>query len=201
MHPNPTFRRQDLQTNLNFARKRGFGVLSVNGDAGPLLAHVPFLLNEGGDLAELHLLRSNPIARIGDCAAVIAISGPDGYVSPDWYGVVDQVPTWNYVAVHLRGRLRPMPDSALRDLLDRESALFEQHLAPKPPWTTEKMTPDVLDRMMRSIQPFSLNIEAVDGTWKLNQNKPDTVRHSAADHMSDGVGQELEALAALMRKG
>jgi len=58
-----------------------------------------------------HLVRSNPIAqclRAGERKAVLAVSGPDAYVSPDWYArMPDQVPTWNYVAVHLRGTRRP----------------------------------------------------------------------------------------------
>ena len=198
MHPNPAFRKETTAKNLDFARQRGFGVLSVNGPEGPLLAHVPFLLNEAGSEADLHLLRSNPIARCGAREAVIAVSGPDGYVSPDWYKAADQVPTWNYIAVHLRGTLIPLPDDALRDMLDRQSAHFERRLAPKSPWSAEKMTPEVLARMMRSIRPFRLDIEEVQGTWKLNQNKPDAVRESAASMVGEGFGQDLARLAKRM---
>ena len=95
MHPNPAFRKESDTRNLTFARARGFGLLGVNDDAGPLLSHVPFLLNDDGSTADLHLVRSNPIARREDGPAVLAVTGPDGYVSPDWYGVEDQVPTWN----------------------------------------------------------------------------------------------------------
>ena len=202
MHPNPSFRQQGEARNLAFARDRSFGTLSVNGPEGPLFAHVPFVLAEDGKSAQLHLVRSGPIARIGAAPAVIVVNGPDGYVSPDWYGVPDQVPTWNYVAVHLRGQLAPLPAGSLRDLLDRQSAAFEDRLAPKPPWTTAKMTPEVLDKMLRQILPFRLDIEEVTGTWKLNQNKPEAVREGAARQIGpggeSGIGQELEALAALM---
>jgi transcriptional regulator len=63
MHPNPVFHTRSDQENLAYARKRAFGLLAVNGDAGPWMSHVPFLLNEAGTRAELHLLRSNPITR------------------------------------------------------------------------------------------------------------------------------------------
>ncbi len=100
MHPNPIFRQAETQQNLAFARDRGFGILSVNGPDGPLLAYVPFLLAADGATLDLHLVRSNPIARAITTPqpAVMAISGPDSYVSPDWYGVDDQVPTWNNIA-------------------------------------------------------------------------------------------------------
>ena len=199
MHPNPAFRAEDRARHLDFARRRAFGTLAVNAEPAPLLSHVPFLLDETGDTADLHLVRSNPIARLGAVDAVIAVTGPDGYVSPDWYEVPDQVPTWNYVAVHLRGRLEPLPHETMRDMLDRQSAHFEDQLHPKRPWTTDKMTPEVLDRMMRQILPFRFRVEDVQGTWKLNQNKDDAVRLRAADQIETGQGMELTELARLMR--
>ncbi len=201
MHPNPAFRGETAERNLAFVRDRAFGTLAVNADAGPLLSHVPFLLADDAAGVDLHLVRSNPILRRLPTAAVVAATGPDGYVSPDWYGVPDQVPTWNYVAVHLRGRLERLPQEAMRDMLDRQSAAYEERLLPKPPWTTGKMTPETLERMMRAIVPCRLTVERVDGTWKLSQNKDDAARRGAADGVSSGLGQELRHLAELMRDG
>ena len=75
MHPNPAFRQTPEDRNLAFARERGFGVLALAGDE-PLLSHVPFLLAVDGSHADLHLVRSNPIARAGGGNAVIAVTGP-----------------------------------------------------------------------------------------------------------------------------
>ncbi|MFD1344648.1 FMN-binding negative transcriptional regulator [Litorisediminicola beolgyonensis] len=202
MHPNPSFRGTDHAASLAFVRNRGFGVLAVSSDAGaPMLSHVPFLLSEDGAAADLHLVRSNPICRtLGEGrAATLAVLGPDGYVSPDWYGVEDQVPTWNYVAVHLTGRLLPRPADEIDALLVRQSADFEARLAPKRPWTMDKMTEETRARFLRMILPVRLEIASLESTWKLNQNKPDAVRHAATERVEDGFGQELAALAALMR--
>ena len=198
MHPNPAFRGTPRDQNLAFARTRGFGILSVNGDDGPLLSHIPFLLSDNGHTADLHLVRSNSIARYPDGPAVIAVSGPDGYISPDWYGIDDQVPTWNYIAVHLRGHLERLPPEMLDDMLARQSAHFENTLRPKTPWTMDKMTPDVRDRMMRMILPFRLRIDQVDGTWKLNQNKTEAARRAAADALEasgpSGIARHMREL-------
>jgi transcriptional regulator len=181
MHPNPAFRKAPAAQNLAFARSRGFGVLSVNGADGPVLAHVPFLLSEEGSHADLHLARSNGVIAAGlPAKAVLAVMGPDAYVSPDWYGVPDQVPTWNYVAVHLRGELIPLPPDDLEPHLNALSDAFEARLAPKPVWKTSKMTEGVMPRMMRMILPFRLVITVVDGTWKLNQNKTPEARAGVA---------------------
>ncbi len=200
MHPNPIYHTGDDAKNLDFAAARAFGVLAVNGKAGPMLSHVPFLLEDR--TVRLHLVRSNPIVRAlkEPGQAVIAVSGPDSYISPDWYGMADQVPTWNYVAVHLRGTLELRPQGELRDLLDQQSALFEERLRPKEPWVTSKMTPEVMARMMRAIVPCRMQVDTVDGTWKFSQNKPGEVRLRAADGVETaGIGAGLTELAALMR--
>ena len=201
MHPNPVFHTRADQQNLAFAADRSFGVLTINGAQGPLVSHVPFLIEQG--YVWLHLVRSNPIARALKMpqAACLAVIGADSYISPDWYETPDQVPTWNYIAVHLRGPLELRPQDELHDLLDRQSAHFEGQLAPKQPWTSAKMSEGVMEKMMRAIVPCRMKIDAIDGTWKLNQNKPDEVRLRAADKVAeDGIGAELETLAAHMRQ-
>lgn len=201
MHPNPAFRQEPLDRNLAFARARGFGTLSVNGSAGPLMAHVPFLLAPDGSHADIHLARSNAIARAEmPCAAVLAVVGPDAYVSPDWYGIEDQVPTWNYVAVHLRGRLEPLPPDSLEPMVNALSEIFETRLLPKRVWTPDKMGEGVMERMLRMILPYRLTIETVDGTWKLNQNKPAEARAGVIAALESRQGQSEGAkLASLMR--
>lgn len=201
MHPNPAFRYVPQDRNLRFAASRGFGMLAISGEGGmPLLSHIPFILE--GDQALFHLVRSNPIVRQLRSAvpAKLAISGPDSYISPDWYQVDHQVPTWNYVAVHLSGTAELLPQERLREVLDKLSDKFEEQLAPKPIWKTDKMPDDLLDRMMRQIVPCVLTISDVQGTWKLAQNKPEAARLVAAEAVAmQGIGAELAALADLMR--
>ena len=204
MHPNPAFRQEPAISNLVLCRRRGFGMLCLNADPAPLISHIPFILNETGQSAELHLVRSNPIARIvtEPTPAVIVVNGPDGYVSPDWYETPDQVPTWNYVAIHLRGILHPVNPDMLREHLDQLSGHFEGQLAPKPPWTADKMSADALERMMRQILPFRLEVQDVEGTWKLNQNKTEAARAGAAEAIKlSPVGHEVETLGFLMTGG
>lgn len=200
MHPNPAFRGEDDAANLAFAAARGFGIVTVSGPEGPLCAHVPFLLGAG--FVDLHLARSNALGRAvlaaGRLPALIAVSGPDAYVSPDWYGVEDQVPTWNYVAVHLRGVLEPLPENTLHKMVDDLSALHEARLLPKTPWTSAKMGEGVMERMLRMILPFRLQLTGVEGTWKLNQNKVPEVRAAAVQGLRGQSDAGALGIAALM---
>ncbi|EBA07773.1 FMN-binding negative transcriptional regulator [Sagittula stellata] len=201
MHTNPAFRQTDETVALDFARSRAFGTLCLSTEGAPHLAHVPFLLAEDGRTIDLHLTRSNPIARA--CRVprevTLAITGPDGYVSPDWYGLEDQVPTWNYVAVHLSGILHPLQPEELPGMLARQSAAFEDFIPGKMPWTMDKMSEDTTARFLRMIQPFRLEILSVASTFKLNQNKSANARHNAARHVEEGFGSDLTRLADLMR--
>jgi len=202
MHPNPVFRKADDQRIVEFTRMRGFGAVSINGDMGPLIAHIPFLLSKDGNYLEAHVVRSNPLYRAleNPTRGVLAVSGGDGYVSPDWYGLDDQVPTWNYVAAHMRGTLRRLPDADLRGVLERLSDDMERRLLPKPIWKIDKVSDKALDKMLRQIVPIAMDVDDLDGTWKLGQNKPDAARISAADAMgNDGFGLGQDWIADLMK--
>ncbi|MBR9762766.1 MAG: FMN-binding negative transcriptional regulator [Rhodobacteraceae bacterium] len=198
MHPNPTYRQADEALNLAFAAEQGAGLLCLSSEGAPLAAQTPFAIRDGHVF--LHLVRSNPVARAAPGPARLIVAGPQGYVSPDWYGLEDQVPTWNYVSVHLTGSLEPLPQEEMRDVLDMLSEEFETRLLPKPVWTADKMPQDLMVRLMRMIQPFRMKIETVEGTWKLAQNKPEPARLAAAEALAGGAtGQDLLRLAALMR--
>lgn len=202
MHPNPVFRQEPHARAMDFARERGFGTLTAAGPEGVLAAHVPFVLEDG--VLAAHMVRSNPLARLlkgGPVPALMIVSGPDGYISPDWYGLPDRVPTWNYVAVHLRGALRLLGEDRLRAHLDRLSAAFETRLLPKPPWETGKVDSGELAKMLRQIVPVEMSVEALDSTFKLNQNRGEAARENAAAALEAGgtPGMETRALAALMR--
>jgi len=201
MHPNPIFRSDDHIKSLSFAADRGFGVLSINGASGPLAAHVPFIFNEDRSKVAFHLLRSNPVARAGSQPALLAVSGPDGYISPDWYEFEQQVPTWNYIAVHIRGTLNVLGQEALEPHLRSLSNAFEHRLLPKPMWDLDKVSPENRTKMMRMLVPVELEITEVDATWKLGQNKTDSARLKAAKELKhNSIGAEVAALATLMEE-
>ena len=203
MHPNPIFRNTETNLSLDFAKEISFGTICISAEPTPLLSHIPFQLNADRTAIDLHLVRSNPISRAlvkSPRQATLSIMGPHGYISPDWYGVEDQVPTWNYVAVHISGTLSLLDQSTLPNVIEGLSDHFETQLAPKPVWKMDKVDPDVINKMQRQIVPCRLDIAQVESTWKLGQNKTDAVRHAAADQLEKStIGSNTPHLAALMR--
>lgn len=181
MHPNPTFRWEDRDAMRTLVREVGFGQLFAATPDGPRVAQVPVVWLDDATIG-LHLARGNGLTRHLDGAtAVFAVLGPDGYVSPDWYGPgADGVPTWNYVAVELEGVVRRTDRDALIEQVDRLSAVNEARLD-KPAWTRAKMDGRAFDAMLNGIVGFRLEVAAWRGTLKLGQNKPPAARHAAAD--------------------
>jgi len=189
MHPNPAFRWEDRAAMRALVTELGFGQLFAATPDGPRVAQVPVVWLDDDTLG-LHLARGNGIVRHFDGAtALFSVLGPDGYISPDWYGLgPDQVPTWNYVAVELEGTMRRMSSGELVAQADQLTAQNEARLAPKAPWTRAKMDPKLFDKMMTAIVGFRLEIQGWRGTLKLGQNKAEAVRLAAADG-ADAAGR------------
>jgi transcriptional regulator len=195
MHPNRAFHWEDEAEMLRFVAEVSFATICVE---GPALVHAPVSV-AGPDRLLFHVSRSNPAAaRFEGARAVASVLGPDAYVSPDWYGTPDQVPTWNYLAVEVEGPLRRMDEPELAALLDRLSGEHEARLAPKPAWTRAKMSPGRFEAMLKAIVGFELSIEALRGTRKLGQNKKASEREGAVDAL-DKLGRS--DIADLMRRG
>lgn len=185
MHPDPAFRLDEAACH-RVARQVGFAHVFVHGTAGAGVIHAPCTLDAAGDLSFHCSARNRVTPLLADARAIASFSPLDGYVSPDWYVTLGQVPTWNYVAVEAEGRLEPLSRAALIAQVDALGDAHEARLAPKPAWTRDKVDPAAYERMVDAIRGFVIRVEAWRGTAKLSQNKP------AADRA--GVSAALDAL-------
>jgi len=195
MHPNRKFHIAERDEMAALVRHEGFGTLVVPTDAGLRAVHVPLLLD--GERLLFHVSRGNAVhgALAAGAEALVVVNGPHAYISPDWYGLPDRVPTWNYVAVELNGPVRPLGEEALARLLDTLSAEFESRLAPKRPWTVADASPGHVERLTKAIAGFALDIREWRGTAKIDQDKPVEVRAGIAAALRE---QGEDAMAAVM---
>jgi transcriptional regulator len=196
MHPNASFRWEDRDALRIFAREIGFGTVFAATPDGPRVAHVPFVFLDD-DRIGFHLARGNGLTKhLDNAEALLVVNGPDGYISPDYYGMDDQVPTWNYLALELQGSVRRMSVEELSAQVDALSTEQECRLAPKPEWTRDKMSGGLFDKMLGAIVGFEMTITAWRSTAKFGQNKPAEARGLAADALE---ARGNRAMAHLMR--
>jgi transcriptional regulator len=180
MHPNRAFHMHDQAAMQAIVADRAFGMLFARTGEGLRVAHAPVLV-ESEDRLVFHLARNNPVAQTEDGSDILFVcNGPDGYISPDWYEMPDQVPTWNYQAVELSGTLHRLPEGDLPGLIERLSADHERRLHPKPAWHHGKMRSGLFDQMLKGIIGFRMAIREWRATSKLSQNKPREAQRSAA---------------------
>lgn len=194
MHPNRKFQIAGREEMAALVREEGFGTLVVPTEEGLRAVHVPVLLD--GERLLFHVAKGNLVhaALLGGCEALFVATGAHAYVSPEYYGLDDRVPTWSYVAVELNGRARALDGDGLVRLLDSMSADRESRLAPKVPWTRDKMSPGRFEGLLKAITGFELAIADWRGTAKIDQDKPAEVRR----HVSEALASAGEtAMAAL----
>ncbi|HEX8263502.1 MAG TPA: FMN-binding negative transcriptional regulator [Allosphingosinicella sp.] len=197
MHPNRKFHIADREAMAGLVRSLGFGVLFVVTGEGPRAVHVPVLLD--GERLRFHVSRGNLVhsALAAGGTALFVATGPHAYISPEWYGLDDRVPTWNYVAVELEGPVRTLTPDELVSLVDDLSAEQEARLAPKPAWTRAKMSPGRFEGLLKAITGFEMEVVEWRGTAKIDQDKPEAVRSSVADALAARGEREM---AETMRK-
>lgn len=196
MHPSTIFRWDDREALAAFAEAVGFGMLFAQTSDGPRVAQVPFVYSGEGRIA-FHIARGNGIAKhLAGATALLVVNGPDGYISPDWYDLPDQVPTWNYLSAEFEGEVKKLDEAGLLDQIDALSAQHEVRLAPKAPWTRDKIDPAITAKLLSGIWGFEMDVTAWRGTAKLGQNKPEDVRQRTAEAV-EAAGNR--ALAHLMR--
>jgi transcriptional regulator len=196
MHPNPLYRTDDRALCESLIAEIGFGMVFAQTPDGPRVAHTP-LLTTGDGAVQFHLARGNTLTRhLDGSTALIVVNGPDAYVSPRWYAGRDTVPTWDYVALELEGRVRRMADEGLEAFLHAAIAKHEERLEGEP-WRAEESSARVWSGLFRGITGFEMEVLAWRPTLKLSQNKTAEDRARIAEGL-DAAGHA--ALAHLVRE-
>jgi transcriptional regulator len=172
MHPTKTFHWNDAAAMLDMVDQIAFTRIFLTTSDGPRVAHVPVLVCEGPAL-RFHLANGNALTKALDGQVALALSeGPNAYLSANWYvDVRGAVPTWNYTAVECEGLVHRLDRTALVELVDQLSAKLEPRVGED--WTRAKMEPARFEAMLGAITGFHLRIDAIRGTRKVSQNKPD----------------------------
>jgi transcriptional regulator len=196
------FRIADRNMLLDFMARYGFATLVSDTPQGLFATHLPFLVERDGDRDVLcaHMARANPHWGFfdGTREAIVVFQGPHGYVSPSWYATSPAVPTWNYAVVHVYGRPRVVeaPDR-VRSILNR---LVDQHESSRPaPWKASRLPEDFADQMVKAIVGFEIEIDRLEGKFKLSQNRSDDDRAGVLAGLTDEGGFEGRALADFTR--
>ncbi len=189
-----------------------FGLL-VTQDANGIVANsIPFFLDAdpagGPGVLRAHVARANSVWREArsDVDSLVVFQGAQTYVSPAWYPSKAEhgkvVPTWNYIMVQARGKLRFIDDAAwLHAFVTRLTDTHEAARAGRAsgdaaaPWAVSDAPTDYVDSMLRAIVGVEIMLSSIVGKWKASQNRSAADRAGVARGLGEVAGDDAAAMA------
>ncbi len=202
-----TFREDRLDVLQEAIAAYPLATLITTGSEGIEVSHVPLLYVQTGDTAVLrgHIARANPQWKEthADGQALAIFSGPQHYVSPAWYPSKREhgkvVPTWNYIAVHVRGSVTFKTDPEwLRQLVEDLTSSQEGKLGTG--WRVTDAPKEFIDGQLAAIVGVELTVQAIEGKWKLSQNRNEADREGVIAGL-EAVGSEPARVVAQVMRG
>lgn len=177
-------------------------VVSCDGGV-PVATHVPLRLVEpapGKFKLQGHVARNNQHWRHfeREQKSLAIFAGSNSYISPRWYENVN-VPTWNYLAVHVYGKPRLVSDAAelhqlMKGLVDR----YEGHVEASSRYTIESLPADYLEAQLRSIVGFEISVDEVHASFKLSQNRNERDHENVMAELRKSHDQDAHGVACAM---
>lgn len=203
MYVPPINKQDDPAEILRFLSTHSFAtIVTVAPDSTPRATHLPFLIEaENGAPVRLvgHLAKAN--AQCGDLGsaglALAIFQGPHAYISPIHYEKPLNVPTWNYVAVHVTGHTTILEsDTEKRALLDRMVRQYDTGYIARH----EALPDDFIAAKLKGIVAFVLTIERIEARYKLSQDKTPAEKESIISSLSASDDSAADETADMMRR-
>lgn len=203
MYIPPHFREDDIEKLVAFMQAHSFATLVSVADGVPIASHVPLVVTLNDAVVTLtgHLAKANPQWRHFDKGESLAIfTGPHAYVSPTLYEQAENVPTWNYIAVHAYGvpKLLTRKDAPEQMEAMIESMIDYYEATYKGQW--QDLSDSYRDRMMQGIVGFEMTATRVQGKYKLSQNRSLIDQHQVAQALLDSPDPDAYAIGEAIRQ-
>ena len=187
---------------LDFMKQHPFVVLcGADANKEPVATQVPVLfdMRDGQLFLTGHMMRQTDHhkAFVSNPEALVLFTGPHTYVSASWYTDPHQGSTWNYMTVHARGRLQFLPESRLRVLLERTTALFENN--DQSPSLFGQLPPAYVNRLIPAITAFEIAVQSIENVFKLSQNRDEESYINIIGKLMGG-NEDAQVIATEMKK-
>lgn len=193
------FREEDRDRIFEFLRNNNFPALISNDGEKLIATHIPVEVTttENGEWTIFgHMSRANPQWKSFNGQELLLIfQGPHTYISARWYNHVN-VPTWNYTILHVYGKSRELHDGELYSLLSR---LVQKHES-ETDYRLESLPQDFVQREMKGVYGFAIEVQSIDAGYKLSQNRNDEDHQNIVDELDKRMDDDSKAIAKVMRE-
>jgi transcriptional regulator len=128
---------------------------------------------------------------------MVVFQGPHSYISPTWYETTASVPTWNYVAVHVYGKVELIEDE--RELLEDLNDMVLKYEGANGSYQIEESNKEFINGLMKGIVGFKLIINNLEGKWKMSQNHSIDRQESVIANLEQIPTDNAREIARLMK--
>ena len=186
------YKNESITEVKEFLLQNSFGILINTVDGKPWGTHIPLELDVdsgGNDILVGHIAKVNPQWKYfqEDAQVLCIFNGPHSYVSSSWYKE-EEVPTWNYIAVHIYGTLKIQKEEALLASLHKLVDKYEKDS--KEPISLHEMSPQTM-RQIKGVIGFEIKIEDIQATYKLSQGR----EHDHSKIISELEERDVDSIA------
>lgn len=201
MYAPPYNRAPNKEQILSFIKENDFGTLVTSHENKLLATHLPFLFDDNANTLTLlsHMAKANQQWKhFSDELEVLAIfQGPHTYISPFNYERELNVPTWNYIAVHVYGTVSIMEsDDDKLKLLHR----LVNHYDPKYyEERFENLPEEFIKGKMSGIVAFKIKVTRMEERFKLSQDKTQTEKQNIINTLSSNPNPVAKDIGKVMK--
>lgn len=190
----------DFNEITEFVHANSFGTIVTTKNGKPIATHMPLELHQEGDdyFITGHMAYGNPQWRTFDtCEEVLVMyQGPHAYISSSWYGH-ENVPTWNYQAVHVYGKASIMTEEELKQDLKMLLEKYEKHRQNPVLW--DKLSPELLESELKGIIGFKIKVQEIQAAYKLSQNRNVEDYHNIIAQLKKEESMNSRQMAEVMK--
>jgi transcriptional regulator len=193
------FQLKDEEIIYDFIEKYSFATLFSQHNGEPYATHLPLTLNKGESALYGHFARPNEQWKDIEYQQVLAVfQGPHSYISPSWYETTMSVPTWNYVSIHLYGKMEIVEDQKV--ILNSLNDMVNKYENPDSPYHLKDVDSRFIEGMSKGIVSFKIKITKIEAKAKLSQNHPVERQELIIKHLENTSQQDNIQIASLMKK-
>jgi transcriptional regulator len=192
------YREEDRQKILAFLKQNSFAALVTFDGVKPVATHTPVEVveTENGWTIYGHLSRANPQKKtVSEHEALLIFQGAHTYISARWYTEVD-VPTWDYMIVHVYGKLREIHGEELYSVLSR---LVQNHES-NTSYRLEGLPQDMVQKEIKGVFGFAMDVTRIDAGYKLSQGKTAEERRNIVSELDKRGDEDSKEIAETIRK-
>ncbi|MDB5024387.1 MAG: FMN-binding negative transcriptional regulator [Mucilaginibacter sp.] len=190
----------DTQEAISFMQRYSFAAMVTAVNGIPEATHLPFLVRQENDKVFLlsHFAKANrQSAEITGKTSLVIFAEPHAYISPKHYQKEENVPTWNYIAVHAYGKGRIIEQEAKKaELLRHTIEFYDRGYLQQ--W--EKLSDRYRSKMMKGIVAFEIEVIDLQAKKKLSQNRSEKERENIINSLDSSTDSNEKEIAAYMKK-